>query len=243
MICSKLKNSLLISLTSSAGKIKLIKYSNALFRSVSFLSLKNELIKIPLLICAANEYMELSIKTIFFILTFLKIRRSLTVKESLKFMQLFRYNLNLINLLSGSKKLITASAYSFTEAVKIPTSKYLLTSFKNSFTPLRMKIPTEWIFSFSSSNSPVPHQVESFSFSPKISFFSNFSLNFIIASYLSLEYSSSKSAWIKVSSKSKRRIFLFDDKVGTPSEILGSSKAYSNLICCNWEIWVRVFSR
>ena len=136
--------------------------------------------------------MKKNLKQILMILLLLKIRKSLTVKESLKFMQLSLYNLNLINLFSGSKKLITASAYSFTDAVKIPTLKCLLTSFKNSFTPLRTKIPTEC--TLSSSISFVPHQVESFSFSLKISFFSAFSLNFIIVSYLSFVNSSSKSA-------------------------------------------------
>ena len=37
---------------------------------------------------------------------------------------------------------MTASAYSLTDAVKIPTSKYLLTSAKNYFAPLLTKIPT-----------------------------------------------------------------------------------------------------
>ena len=44
---------------------------------------------------------------------------------------------------------MTASAYSGTDAVKMPTSKYLLTSSKNCLTPGLKKIPTVFnIFPF-----------------------------------------------------------------------------------------------
>ena len=59
-------------------------------------------------------------KIIFFKSTSLKIGKSFTLKESLYFIQLFLYNLNLIKSFSGYIKEITASAYSFTEEVNIP---------------------------------------------------------------------------------------------------------------------------